>query len=292
MFRKWLRAAVPTLAFLALTGCFLQPGTFDSSLELRKDGTFTYAYKGQIYMLALSKIAEAAAKQDAAHSKFVPHECYGEGGKVRPCTSSELADQRREWEDARQAKLKEDEKNAEAMRAMLGGIDPGDPKAAMELADRLRREAGWRHVDYVGDGLFEVDFALTSRMTHDFAFPTVEQFPMNNFFVVATRRQDSSVRIEAPGFSAQNSGNPIESMMAVLTGSLAAQSVADSATTPGAKLPQVPEMNGTFSIVTDGQILANNTDEGPKAGARGQVLQWAISARTKAAPMALVKLAP
>jgi hypothetical protein len=129
-------------------------------------------------------------------------------------------------------------------------------------------------------------------MTHDFAFPTVEQFPMNNFFVVATRRQDGSVRIEAPGFSAQNSGNPIESMKAALTGSLAAQTDADTATTPGAKLPQVPEMNGTFSIVTDGQILANNTDEGPKAGAGGQVLQWAISARTKAAPMALVKLAP
>ena len=292
MFKRFWRAAWPALVCLALAGCFLQPGKFDSELDLHKDGTFTYTYKGQIYMLALSKLAEAAAKEDAGKSEFAPQECYGDGSKARPCTANELADQKREWQDNRQAKLKEDQKNAEAMRAMLGGIDPSDPKTAMELADRLRRQAGWRQVDYVGDGLFNVDFALTSRITHDFAFPTVEQFPMNNFFVVVTRRQDASVRIEAPGFSAQNSGNPMQSMVAAMTGSLAVQPAPDAAKTANAKPVQLPEMDGTFRLVTDGQILANNTDEGPKAGTGGQVLQWVVNTRSKVAPMALVKLAP
>ena len=44
--------------------------------------------------------------------------------------------------------------------------------------------------------------------------------------------------------------------------------------------PALPEIDGTFRIVTDGQILANNTDEGPQAGAGGQVLEWRVTKRT------------
>jgi hypothetical protein len=56
--------------------------------------------------------------------------------------------------------------------------------------------------------------------------------------------------------------------------------------------PNVPDIDGTFRIVTDGDILANNTDEGPQAGPGGKVLQWRITKRTTAAPMALVRLVP
>jgi hypothetical protein len=66
---------VPALACLALTGCFLQPGKFDSALNLRKDGSFTIAYKGQIYLLALSKIADMAAKAER-ESEFVADTCH------------------------------------------------------------------------------------------------------------------------------------------------------------------------------------------------------------------------
>ena len=54
--------------------------------------------------------------------------------------------------------------------------------------------------------------------------------------------------------------------------------------------PLVPEMDGTFRIVTDGQILANNTDEGPRAAPEGQVLEWRVNQRTENAPMALIRL--
>ena len=49
-------------------------------------------------------------------------------------------------------------------------------------------------------------------------------------------------------------------------------------------------MDGTFRILTDGRILANNTDEGPSEGTAGQVLEWKVNQRTQSAPMALIQL--
>ena len=70
MKRIW-RMAVPALACILLTGCFLQPGKFESALDLRNDGTFTFSYRGQIYMLALRKIAELGSEADAGGGDFI-----------------------------------------------------------------------------------------------------------------------------------------------------------------------------------------------------------------------------
>jgi hypothetical protein len=287
MKRIW-RAAVPALACVLLSGCFLQPGKFESALDLRKDGAFTFTYQGQIYLLALSKIADLANKAEASEGEFTEQPCFDEEEfEERPCTEEEVAQQRRDWEAEKERKLKEADEESEMMRAMLGGIDPADPEAARELAERLRRQAGWREVNYLGDGLFEVDFALSSRMSHDFAFPTFERFPMANFFVVANLRQDGAVRIDAPGFAMQGGASPMQGMMTGMAGAFGA--MGRNGEDEGA--PVIPEMEGTFRIVTDGEILANNTDEGPQASAGGRVLEWKINKRTQAAPMALVRVA-
>jgi hypothetical protein len=306
MFKWFRRAAMPALACLALSGCFLQPGKFDSTLDLRKDGSFTFVYKGQIYLLALSKIADMASKAETASDQFVPEACYDDDLDERTCTADELAEQKRTWEEGKETKKQEDQKNAEMMRAMLGGIDPADPEAAKELAERLRHQAGWRSVTYVGDGLFEVDFALSSKLTHDFVFPTIERFPMANAFVMANRRADGTVRIDAPGFSAQGAGNPMQALMAGAMGAGASSPTTDvsdaeatsDAVRKGDLSPadavalSAPEIDGTFRIVTDGEVLANNTDDGPQAGPRGKTLQWRVTKRTQVAPLALIRLAP
>ncbi|HSQ95724.1 MAG TPA: hypothetical protein VLM18_06480 [Croceibacterium sp.] len=289
---KWfLRALVSAFACLSLTGCFLQAGKFDSTLDLRKDGSFTFAYKGQIYLLALSKMADMAGKADAA-DKFVQQPCEDSDFKERPCTAADIAEQKRNWESKAQKKKQDDQKNAETMRAMLGGIDPADPAAAKELAERLRHQAGWRSVAYVGDGLFEVDFALSSKLTHDFVFPTIERFPMGDAFVMVNSRADGTVRIDAPGFTAQSDANPMQGLMAGALGGT--ETSETSAAKPDAKAatPAVSEIDGTFRILTDGEILANNTDEGPQAGTADKVLQWRITKRTQVAPMTLLRLAP
>ena len=282
--RRW-RAAAAVVAFgaaLALSACIVAPGKFESVLDLRRDGSFTFSYDGQIYLMALSKLAEMGSA--AEEEEFVESSCYDEDTfEDRPCSEEEIAEQRRVWDEGADARKAAKAREAEQMRQFLGGIDPADPAAAEELAARLRRQHGWKRVDYRGDGLFEVEFSVSSRIGHDFAFPTLERFPMLNSFVIANLRQGNTVRIEAPGFAVQGGGNPMTSMV---TGMAGAFPPAEE----GAETPTIPEMDGTFRIVTDGKVLANNTDEGPSASPAGQVLEWRVNKRTQAPPMALVEL--
>ncbi len=283
---RWKAAAAAVFAAaagLALTACIVTPGKFEATLDLRRDGSFTFSYDGEIYLIALSKLAEMSGRHDQL---FTETPCYDdETFEERPCTEDELAEQRESWEQQAESRRQQAEREAEQMKHVLGGIDPGDPAAAEELAARLRRQEGWKRVEYRGDGMFDVEFSLASRFGHDFAFPTLERFPMQNTFVVANMRQGNSVRIEAPGF-VQGSANPFQSMMAGFGAPNPVSPVADDREAP----PQMPEMDGTFRIVTDGRVLANNTDEGPIAGAGGQVLEWKVNRRTQAAPMALIQL--
>lgn len=284
--RRVAAAAVLASLALALSGCLLSPGKFASRLELRKGGTFAYSYDGQIHLLALSKLAEMGAKAEGADETFVEQPCYDDDTfEDRACTGEEIAAQKQDWEAGTESRKKEREKEAEMMRAMLGGIDPADPEAARELAERLRRQAGWSKVDYKGDGLFEVSFAISAPLGHDFVFPTIERFPMSNVFVQLALRDGGTVRVDAPGFAVQAAGNPFGGMMGGMAGAFAASEA-------GENLPAIPELDGVFTIVTDGRILANNTDEGPRVTAEGQVLEWKVNKRTAAAPTALIELAP
>jgi hypothetical protein len=290
IFARWrlgVAAVLAAGAALLLAACMVSPGKFTSTLDLRRDGTFTFSYDGQIYLLALSRLAEMANEEQGA-GDFVESPCWDDDDyEERACTEEEIAEQRANWEQGAEARRASSERDAEQMRQMLGGIDPADPKAAEELAERLRRQEGWKRVEYRGDGLFEVEFSLTSRLGHDFSFPTFERFPMMNSFVVANLRQGGAVRVEATGFAPQAGGNPFQAMMGGMTG-LESRTSAEGGE---ANLPPVPEMDGTFRIVTDGQVLANNTDEGPQAGPTGQVLEWKVNRRTQSAPMALIQLA-
>ena len=194
--------------------------------------------------------------------------------------------QQREAWDSQQAEKKEsDERNSKAAAAMFGGIDPSDPAAAEEIAAKLRRQHGWNKVEYKGDGLYQVDFSISSTLTHDFTFPVLEGFMFSNAFVIADLRDGHAVRIEAPGFSAQPSSaaGPGAGMlhMASAFGSGDAQKSEQ----------QLPVLDGSFTITTDGAILANNTDNGPQTIPGGQQLSWTITKRTTAAPMALIQLA-
>ena len=285
--RRWRAAAAVAFAAaasLALSACILSPGTFDATLDLRRDGRFTFSYNGQIYLLALSKLAEASNKAESGGDVFVESSCWDDEFKERECTEEEIAEQRGTWEATAAERKATAEREAAAMRQFLGGIDPADPAAAEELAARLRRQEGWKRVEYRGEGLFEVEFSISSSMGHDFVFPTFERFPMVNSFVLANARQGGAVRIEAPGFAAQSGGNSFPAMMVGLASVGAASSGSDN------PLDGIPEMNGTFRIVTDGQVLANNTDDGPRSAPEGQILEWRVNKRTETAPMALIQL--
>lgn len=274
------------LAVFTLSACLITPGKFTATMDLRRDGGFAFTYQGEIYMLALSKLAQMADEAEAANAEFTPSDCYDDNLDARECTPDDLAQQRSNWEDEKVRKRENAQKERESMQAMLGGIDPADPAAAEEVAERLRRQEGWRKVTYKGDGLYEVDFAIASRASHDFAFPSIEGFPMTNPFVLATMRQGRKVRVTAPGFSAQGGNNPLSGMMGGMAGALGGMAPTERDGLPSG----IPALDGTFRLTTDGAILANNTEEGPVAGTTGKVLEWTISRRTEAAPMALIDL--
>mgnify|MGYP000166740254 CR=1 FL=1 len=279
--RRLAAIGLAAVMSLALAACFVMPGKFASSLDLRKDGRFTYAYKGEIFLFGLSKLAQMG---QSAEGEFAPSTCYADDSESteRDCTKDEIAQQRAEWEDSRKAAADKRKKDAEEMKAVLGGIDPTDPKAAEELAARLRRQAGWKSVIYKGDGIYDVDFAISGHLDYDFNFPTMERMPSFTSFVVANRRADGTVRIEAPAFAAGAGGGAMSGL-----GALAAMSGKGD---DNKDVPNLPTLDGTFTLTTDGQILTNNTDEGPLKDAAGQKLSWTISPRTTAAPVALIKL--
>ncbi|MDE2403331.1 MAG: hypothetical protein KGM17_01265 [Sphingomonadales bacterium] len=268
---------------LALAGCLLSPGKFDASLDIRKDGAFTYRYTGEVLVLGLTRLAQMS---DAAkNAAFTPSPCANEDDPARhhPCTSRELDEQRLKWQRQRADAATKSRRDAEAMRALFGGLDMSDPHAAEELAARLRKQAGWRSVIYKGEGLYQVDFAISGRLDRDFAFPTVERMAMANPFLTLSRRQDGTLRLDAPGFTGGASGGPFAAMMA----GAAAAGAKDA---PGETPPAWPHPEGRFTLTTDAAIIANNTEDGPQPGTAGQQLQWTIDARTVAAPMAILHL--
>lgn len=267
---------------LLLTGCFLTPGKFASELVVMSDGRFSYSYDGEVQTLALSKLAELGAKQEESFEA----ECFDDEFQSTTCTAEEEAEQRAEWESRAEERSAEAAKNAEMMKAMLGGIDPSSPEAAREFASVLSRQKGWERVEYRGNGLYYVSVQIAGRLDHGFVFPLVEKMPNMSPFVTVIPRDDNRLRIDAPGFAKQGD-NPMTGSMGGMGGLAAMAAMSDAKDGKPEDLPFV-QLDGSFRIITDGRILANNTDEGPSAHPRGQVLQWSVNPRTAQAPTALI----
>ena len=275
-------AAILAAFALMLTGCFVTPGKFTSELALDRNGSFSFSYEGEIFFLGLSKLAQ----MDAANKEFEADACFDDEFEQRECTLSEIEEQRAEWEAQAGERAAKAQKEAQQMAQLMGGIDPTDPEAAEELRMLLLRHRGWSRVEHKGDGVFDVSYSVSGQLTHDMMFPVIEGFPPANLFVEVVLRDDNVVRVIAPAFSAQGEANPMSSMMGGMAG-LAAMGGSKGKTD---ELPNLPTMDGTFTIVTNGQILANNTDEGPARGVDASRLVWKVDQRSPAAPTALIKL--
>ncbi len=269
---------------LILTGCLITPGKFSSTMEVMKGGDFSFTYKGEIQLLAFSQLAEMGKN---ANAEFEPEPCYlDDGVEERACTRNEIEGQRANWEANAESRQARQEQEAEQFKALLGGIDPSNPEAAEEFAESLSRQKGWNTVVHMGDGLFEFEYAIRGNLSHDFAFPMIEGMPVGSSFVTAILRDDGKVRINAPGFSSQGGGGPMSEMFGLMQLGQAAKQ--DNA----AKQPRMATPDGPFTIRTDGEILANNTDEGAAGDGAVQTLSWSISQRTSAAPTALINITP
>ena len=283
-------AAIVTSTALALllTACFVLPGKFAANLDLRKDGHFTYTYKGDIVIIGLTKLAELAMAQKPK-AEFSPSACYKKDGETeRDCTAAEVAEQKKDWVTAQAEQAAKDARDKDMIVKALGGIDPTDPKAAADIGARLSGQAGFKRVTYMGNGRYDVDYAISGVLAYDYQFPTIERMlPQTIPFIVLNKRSNGEVRIDSPLMQQAALTMPTGNLAQTLAQMLGLDK--DGKRSEAAK--DFPALDGHFTLITDGAILSNNTEHGAKVVAGGKQLDWDINFMTAISPMALIGLA-
>ena len=282
---QFLKRAFVAAAALSLTGCLWGPGKFTSELALKKGGAFVLDYRGE---LILQLPPESDLKSDLGPWSDETAQCYvGEDGTkptpnrtgddqpaARACTKAEIASQRADYEkqraDATASKRKQNEEMAKVFG--LPGLDDASNRA---FAAKLMKYAGWRSVTYRGKGVFDVDFHLEGRATQDFLFPALPDNDMMIPFIAIRRRADGAVQVTAPAFTGGS-------------GALAAR--AGAAAANAAKDGPVSQAQGRFTIVTDGEILTNNSEDGATPHAGGRQLRWDVNSTSNKIPETLIRL--
>jgi hypothetical protein len=273
----WLTAVAGAML---LTGCFLTPGRFESSLDLRRNGDFTFAYKGEVVFTIPDDMmgGKPAVWSDDQATCEAPDTATNDGNSMDTptCTAAQRAEQKKAWEAEQAAKAAKDAEEKKQFAAMFG-YAPGDDAANQRLAAQLAKYDGFRAVTYAGNGVFNVDYLKSGKLDHDFIFPVMLQGNIMFPFVLVRPQNDGAVRMSAPALV----GNGALGALARLKDSGMGGDLA--------KLP-ANRTNGRFTLTTDGEILTNNTEDGPAAGPRGKVLTWMVDQKSAAAPEALVKL--
>jgi hypothetical protein len=254
----WTKRLFAIAAPLLLTGCLWGPGKFTSDLTLRKDGSFVLDYRGEIILETADMMAAKTWTPSTAH-------CVGEDQKARPCSASEIADQKAQFEK----KQKEDADTAKSL-----GLPGADEDSNRAFAAKLMKYAGWRSVSYRGHGVYDVDYHFAGRADQDVVFPLM---PDNNLiipFIVMRRRADGSVLVNAPALSGgMNMFGPMAERMGG----------------PDKNRPP-SRAQGRFTIHTDGQVLTNNSEDGPSADPIGRQLHWDIAPGSNKLPETLIRL--
>ncbi len=141
-----------------------------------------------------------------------------------------------------------------------------------EIAAALSKEYGYRSVEYKGNGVFLIDYAIAGTLTHHFTFPFNSDAEAMVPFLGIELRANNSVRVEAPGFAnaASNQGGGLG----------------------GAMNENAKMLDGVFTLDTDAEIVSQNNEDGATAKGNRRIITWRATPLTKDAPMAVLKLRP
>ncbi|MES2045753.1 MAG: hypothetical protein V4475_17915 [Pseudomonadota bacterium] len=230
MMGRLFKVALALLLPFALASCVLAPGKFVSTLRIDADHHFTFSYVGEVYALDMSDSMKGLGDTPGEHA-------------------TPASFQASESEDPAKKKAAADARNR-------------------EIAAALSKEAGYRKVTYVGDGKFQIDYAVSGTLDHAFVFPynldAEAVFP----FVVVELRANGTVRVKAPGFAADDNSKSV----------------------PGAG-QQTSKLDGVFTLDTDAEIVSQNNEEGATPGTTGRrTISWKATPLTKDAPTAVLRL--
>ena len=246
-----LRSAGMLVSLLLLSACLVTPGRFESSLDIRADRSFSFAYKGEILA------------SDMGKDGLKPGDMSGDSGSEDGAAETgpvetgpvllQIADVTQDFSDSAG-------KSSDAqMQAM---------------ATALSKEKGFRAARYLGDRKFEVDYAISGRLTHAFLFPFNIDAQIVLPFVAVEMRGADRVRVKAPGFS--NSFDKSQSPI--------------GAGGPGDDAAKA--LNGTFTLTTNATIVSQNQEDGAQSTPQGQRIVWTVTPLTSEAPMATLRVSP
>ena len=288
--RIWAKLLCVAAAPLFLTGCLWGPGKFAADLALRKNGSFVLDYRGEIFLQLPSEMGPSDKPEPWADSML---RCFDDGTtnqgprpviatsppkqappKQRPCTRAELAKAKADHEKAQTERATRKRKEAEQM-AQLFGLPGADEESNRRFAANLMKYHGWRSVRYAGKGVFDVDYHFAGRLDQDFAFPLMPDSNLIVPFITIRRRTDGSVLVTAPALTG---GGGAFGARAKAMGMLDAD-----------KGPRT-RAEGRFTIITDGEILTNNSEDGPAAHPTGRQVRWDVGPGSAKVPEMLVRL--
>ena len=259
----WPKRLVALAAPLLLGSCLWGPGKFSSQLALNRNGTFVLDYRGQI-------VIQLPPEAETKSEPWTPDKARcADDGKDRPCTPAEIATQKSDYEKRMAAKRQENEQMAKALG--LPGLDDESNRA---FAAKLVKYAGWRSVAYRGKGVFDVDYHFEGSARQDFVFPALPDNDLLIPFVALRRRSDGAVLVTAPAFT--GGSGPLGSRAGP-----AASKMNDGV---------VSRAEGRFTVVTDGEVLTNNSEDGPAAHNLGRVVHWDVRPDSTKIPETLIRL--
>ena len=239
----FLRAASALACCLMLGACLVTPGKFESTLDIRADRQFSFTYKGEIISSDMKGLGssgddligdDAPEKKDSALHKTAMQK--GSGGSF----------------DNRSA--------------------AGDEAQMQAIAAALSKEKGFRSARYMGNHRFEIDYAVSGRLTHNFLFPFNSDAEIVLPFVAIELRGDDRVRVKAPGYS--NGFDKSREPM--------------GQSGPGEDASKA--LDGHFTLTTDAEIVSQNQEDGAQNIAGGKKIVWRITPLTNEAPMATLRV--
>jgi hypothetical protein len=171
----------------------------------------------------------------------------------------------------------DDQKNA-AMSSIFGGAVPGDDEGLKKFAAQLAKYDGWNKVEYVGNNLFEVEYRVSGKFDQMFAFPTIPGATMQFPFVQIIRRSGGELEVLTPAMAGP--GGLAGAMGPMPMGGASEES-------------KTQPIDGIFTIVTDGEVLSNNTEDGLAVSGTTKSMQWKVDGTSGpgGSPRAIVKLA-
>ncbi|RHW18369.1 hypothetical protein D1610_07880 [Sphingomonas gilva] len=233
------RIALALAAPILLASCVITPGKFVSTLRIDADRSFAFTYVGEVHAIDVGNaFAEGMAE---GLSEGMTDDPDSDGATFEPIAQEQE-------EDGAAAKKAETEAKNRA------------------IAEALAKEAGYRKVEYAGDGRFLIDYAIEGRLTHNFIYPFNSEAEVMFPFIAIELKKNGTVRMTAPAFANRSDGG--------------APAQPDAAA----------KLDGSFTLSTDAEIVSQNSEDGATTEGTRKSITWRATPLTKAAPMAVLRM--